>query len=34
VFVLLAGDTLHLLNSLVQNLGDYLNGLVLKTFDL
>lgn len=34
LFVLLAGDTLHLLNSLVQNLGDYLNGLVLKTFDL
>lgn len=34
LFVLLAGDTLRLLNSLVQNLGDYLNGLVLKTFDL
>ncbi len=34
VFVLLAGDTLHLLNGFVQNLGDYLNGLVLKTFDL
>ncbi|BCG22416.1 choline transporter BetT [Pseudomonas tohonis] len=34
LFVLLAGDTLHLLNGLVQNLGDYLNGLVLKTFDL
>ncbi|WP_051059515.1 BCCT family transporter [Zestomonas thermotolerans] len=34
VFVLFAGPTLHLLNGLVQNLGDYLNGLVLKTFDL
>lgn len=34
LFVLFAGDTLHLLNSLVQNTGDYLNGLVLKTFDL
>lgn len=34
VFVLFAGDTLHLLNGLVQNIGDYLNGLVLKTFDL
>jgi choline/glycine/proline betaine transport protein len=34
VFVLLAGDTLHLMNGLVQNLGDYFNGLVLKTFDL
>ncbi|TDF85001.1 BCCT family transporter [Pseudomonas sp. H9] len=33
-FVLLAGDTLHLLNGFVQNIGDYLNGIVLKTFDL
>ncbi|WP_263143366.1 BCCT family transporter [Pseudomonas alcaligenes] len=34
LFVLFAGQTLHLLNGLVQNLGDYLNGLILKTFDL
>lgn len=24
----------HLLNGFVQNIGDYLNGVVLKTFDL
>ena len=30
----IGGETLHLLNGFVQNLGDYLNGLVLKTFDL
>lgn len=34
LFVLLFGRTLHLLDGLVQNLGDYFNGLVLKTFDL
>nr|WP_325101001.1 MULTISPECIES: BCCT family transporter [unclassified Pseudomonas] len=34
IFVLLGGQTLHLLNGFVQNVGDYLNGLVLKTFDL
>ncbi|WP_277960687.1 BCCT family transporter [Pseudomonas sp. RIT-To-2] len=34
LFVLLAGDTLHLLNGFIQNIGDYLNGVVLKTFDL
>ena len=34
IFVLLFGPTLHLLNGLVQNTGDYLNGIVLKTFDL
>lgn len=34
LFVLVCGSTLELLNGLVQNLGDYLNGLVLKTFDL
>ena len=34
IFVLLGGETLHLLNGFVQNIGDYLNGLVLKTFDL
>ncbi|WP_462401488.1 BCCT family transporter [Pseudomonas sp. Marseille-QA0332] len=33
LFVLLGGQTLHLLNGLVQNVGDYLNGFVLKTFD-
>ena len=34
IFVLLCGPTLHLLNALVQNTGDTLNGIVLKTFDL
>ena len=34
IFVLLCGPTLHLLNGFVQNIGDYLNGVVLKTFDL
>ena len=34
IFVLLFGPTLHLLNGFVQNIGDYLNGVVLKTFDL
>ena len=34
IFVLLGGETLHLLNGFVQNIGDYLNGIVLKTFDL
>lgn len=34
LFVLLFGDTLHLLNGFVQNIGDYLNGVILKTFDL
>ena len=34
IFVLLFGPTLHLLNGLVQNTGDYLNGIILKTFDL
>ncbi|MFJ7311238.1 BCCT family transporter [Pseudomonas sp. NPDC098747] len=34
IFVLLFGPTLHLLNGFVQNIGDYLNGIVLKTFDL
>ncbi|MCY1412717.1 L-carnitine/gamma-butyrobetaine antiporter [compost metagenome] len=34
IFVLLFGPTLHLLNGFVQNVGDYLNGVVLKTFDL
>lgn len=34
VFVLVCGSTLELLNGFVQNLGDYLNGLILKTFDL
>lgn len=34
LFVLFFGPTLHLINGLVQNLGDYLNGIVLKTFDL
>lgn len=32
--MLLAGNTLHLFNGFVQNVGDYLNGIVLKTFDL
>ncbi|MFF7707879.1 BCCT family transporter [Pseudomonas sp. NPDC007930] len=34
LFVLFNGPTLHLLNGFVQNIGDYLNGVVLKTFDL
>ncbi|WP_371922954.1 choline BCCT transporter BetT [Pseudomonas sp. 2FG] len=34
VFVLVCGPTLMLMNGLVQNVGDYLNGLLLKTFDL
>ncbi|MEE3633397.1 choline BCCT transporter BetT [Pseudomonas defluvii] len=34
LFVLFNGPTLHLLNSFVQNTGDYLNGVILKTFDL
>ncbi len=34
LFVLLNGPTLHLLNGFVQNIGDYLNGVILKTFDL
>jgi len=34
IFALLFGPTLHLLNGFVQNIGDYLNGLVEKTFDL
>ncbi|WP_408733529.1 BCCT family transporter [Pseudomonas sp. LS1212] len=34
LFVLLNGPTLYLLNSFIQNIGDYLNGAVLKTFDL
>lgn len=34
LFVLMSGQTLHLLNGFVQNVGDYLNGFVLKTFDL
>ena len=34
IFVLLFGPTLHLLNGFVQNIGDYMNGIVLKTFDL
>ena len=34
LFVLMFGQTLDLLNGFVQNMGDYLNGFVLKTFDL
>ncbi|EPE5497851.1 BCCT family transporter [Vibrio cholerae] len=34
LFVLFCGPTLELLNRFVQNLGDYANGLILKTFDL
>ena len=34
LFVLMFGQTLDLLNGFVQNVGDYLNGFVLKTFDL
>ncbi|HBP0011920.1 TPA: BCCT family transporter [Pseudomonas aeruginosa] len=34
LFVLLAGPTQHLLNTLVQNVGDYLGHLPGKSFDL
>ncbi len=34
LFVLFAGPTQHLLNMLVQNLGDYLGALPTKSFDL
>lgn len=34
VLVLLQGDVAFILNRFVQNTGDYLDGLVLKTFDL
>ncbi|MGV8664128.1 BCCT family transporter, partial [Pseudomonas aeruginosa] len=34
LFVLVCVSTLERLNGVVQNLGDYLGGLVLKTFDL
>ncbi|HCK4367056.1 TPA: choline BCCT transporter BetT [Pseudomonas aeruginosa] len=34
LFVLFAGPTLHLLNTLVQNVGDYLGHLPGKSFDL
>ncbi|MBN8411539.1 choline BCCT transporter BetT [Halomonas denitrificans] len=33
LFVLFQGDTLHLLNALVLNVGDYLGGFVGKSFD-
>lgn len=34
LFVLFAGPTQHLLNTLVQNIGDYLGALPTKSFDL
>ncbi len=34
IFALAMGPTLHLLNALIQNLGDYLSNVVGKTFDL
>lgn len=34
LFVLFAGPTQHLLNTLVQNIGDYLGSLPTKSFDL
>jgi len=34
VFVLSMGPTLHLLNAMIQNLGDYASNFVGKTFDL
>ncbi len=34
LFVLFAGPTQHLLNTLVQNIGDYLSVLPAKSFDL
>jgi len=34
LFVLFAGPTQHLLNTLVQNIGDYLGALPVKSFDV
>ncbi|WNW14301.1 choline transporter BetT [Pseudomonas sp. DTU_2021_1001937_2_SI_NGA_ILE_001] len=34
LFVLFAGPTQHLLNTLVQNIGDYLGALTTKSFDV
>ncbi len=34
LFVLFAGPTQHLLNTLIQNIGDYLSALPGKSFDL
>jgi choline/glycine/proline betaine transport protein len=34
LFVLFAGPTQHLLNTLIQNLGDYLGALPTKSFDV
>ncbi|QUG74601.1 BCCT family transporter [Erwinia sp. E602] len=34
LFVFIAGPTLHLLNGLLQNTGDYLSALVRKSFDV
>jgi len=34
LFVLFAGPTQHLLNTLIQNIGDYLGALPVKSFDL
>ena len=34
LFVFLTGPTNHLLNGLVQNIGDYLNHFVVKSFDV
>lgn len=34
IFVLAMGPTLHLMNAMIQNLGDYINNFFGKTFDL
>ncbi len=34
MFVFIAGPTLHLVHSLLQNTGEYLNSLVRKSFDI
>ena len=34
LFVLFAGPTQHLLNTLIQNIGDYLGALPVKSFDV
>lgn len=34
LFVFLTGPTNHLLNGLVQNMGDYLNNFIAKSFDM
>ena len=34
LFLLIAGPTVYLLNTMTQNIGDYFQGIVGKTFDV